>query len=125
MSKLSLSSDGQTLAILRNDDYFRVFSLVGDDWKQAGPDIVYEDNGKDVGLSGDGTTVIACGRGSVGNERGLARVYDYQITMGEYLDSASKAHQITADAGSVTFSQGERDGEIEFDVRVSKPVAGE
>ena len=44
---------------------------------------------------------------------------------GGYLDSASKAHQITADAGSVTFSQGERDGEIEFEVRVSKPVADE
>ena len=45
--------------------------------------------------------------------------------MGEYLESASKAHQITADAGSVDFSQGDRDGEIEFELKVSKPVAGE
>ena len=76
--QLSLSSDGQTLAIgSQYDDYLRVFSLVGDDWKQAGPDIEYEDGGREIRLSGDGTTVIACGVGSEGNERGLARVYDY------------------------------------------------
>ena len=41
--------------------------------------------------------------------------------MAEYLESASKAHQITADTGSVMFSQ----REIKFNLKVSKPVAGE
>ena len=45
--------------------------------------------------------------------------------MAEYLENAKKAYQITADTGSVEFSQGGRDGEIYFTLKVSQPPSGE
>mmetsp|Transcript_4412 Transcript_4412/g.6428 ORF Transcript_4412/g.6428 Transcript_4412/m.6428 type:complete len:836 (-) Transcript_4412:442-2949(-) len=151
--RVSLSSDGRTIAVGARDHdtnsgidsgYVRVFTFGDSDWTQAGSDIegkAVQSNfgGYSLELSSDGATLVASGRKGYDY---VVRVYNYQAPsttpptspptvapvskdMSEYINAASKAFQITADTGSVSFSQGDKDGEIAYNLKVSQPAADE